>query len=127
MPVEPTADPGETTDDAGGLDLRFNGANRLVGEVEDDGLPMVAAAWINSRKAQGSHKVIETKAFARLKAVARASASVPVVPADLDDGFNIVKQHVENGRSNLRPDDPHGLAHFQHSVPLWHDICSPVV
>jgi len=125
--IESSSDTGEATDDPFGLTLRFDRPKGLVREVEDDGLPMVATARVNSGKTQGPHKEIETEAPAWLRAVARACAAIFVVSSDFDNLFNVVEEDEENWGTQFRANNPDRLPHLQHTVRLWHDIRSPVV
>jgi len=122
--AESSADTGEACAEGFFLQNRFERPYGLVGKLEDDGFPMVATAWVNSGKTQGPHKVIETVTPARRIAFARACSAIFVVSADFDNLFNVVKDDVEDGGSHFRTHNPDRLPHRQHTVFVWHPICS---
>jgi len=123
--IESSTDSGKATEDAFLLDDRFDRPYGLVRKLEHDWFPMVATARINSGKAQGAHKVIETVASAWRIAVARACAAIFVVSSDLDNLFKVVEQDEEDRGTHFRSNNPNRLPHLQHTVVFWHDIRSP--
>jgi len=125
--IESSADSGKATEDAFLLDDRFERPYGLVRELEDNGLPVVATARVNSGKTQGAHKVIETVAPAWRIAAARACTAILVVSSDLDNLFKVIEEDVEDGGAHFRTDNPDRLPHLQHTVLTWHAISSPIV